>query len=100
MMNHKSIYRFDSSDGIGSGFGVPGSNGDAEPLMEPDEDDKTNAKQQCVAALWDEGSSYYINRAYRESVLCYAEVIGMHTDESQFHSSPKNDGLLAALYGN
>jgi len=100
MMNHKSMYGFDSSDGIDSGFGAPGSGGDAEPLMEPDEDDETNAKRQRVAALRDEGRSYYINGAYRESVLCYTEAIGVHTDEFQFHSSPKNDETLAALYGN
>jgi len=99
MKNQKSMYGF-GGEGVDGGFGTSGV-GDAQPSMVPDEDDETNAKRQRVTALRDQGRSYYINGAYRDSVLCYTEAIGVHADEFQFHnSSPKNDETLAALYGN
>ena len=68
--------------------------------MEPDEDEETNVKRQRVASLRDEGRSFYINGAYRESVLCYTEAIGVHTDNFTSYANTSNDDTLAALYGN
>lgn len=67
--------------------------------IEPDEDEETNAMRQRVATLRDEGRSYYINGAYMESVLCYTEAIGVHTNNAQYAPS-NSDDTLAALHGN
>jgi len=87
---------------------------DSPPTMidvddDDDDDDtydneETNAKREQVATLRDEGRTYYINGAYRDSVLCYTEAISVHTNGVHFvHLSSnitKNDLTLAALFGN
>ncbi|KAL9189026.1 hypothetical protein ACHAXT_011516 [Thalassiosira profunda] len=90
----------------GHGFS-PGRGGEASGAAasaqgtEPDDGAAAAERRQRVAALRDEGRTYYINGAYRESVLCYTEAVGVH-------SAPHNGALphgvadetLAALYGN
>jgi tetratricopeptide (TPR) repeat protein len=67
-----------------------------------DDDEEINVKHQHVAALRDEGRTYYINGAYRNSVLSYTAAISAHTNNVQFDhlQSTKNDSTLAALFGN
>ncbi|EJK48019.1 hypothetical protein THAOC_33220, partial [Thalassiosira oceanica] len=63
-----------------------------------DADDGDDARRSRVAGLRDEGRAYYINGAYRESVLCYTEAIRVHSGDRP--SPPTDDETLAALYGN
>jgi len=70
-----------------------------ESNLTPD-DGQGNAKRQQVAMLRDEGRSYYINGAYRDSVLRYTEAASVHTDNFQVLHNTANDETLAALYGN
>lgn len=73
-----------------------------DDITEVAEDDEQGlAQRQQVSLLRDEGRSYYINGAYKESVLKYTDAIKVHTDNKpNHHNNTANDNTLAALYGN
>jgi len=64
------------------------------------DEEQDTAKRQQVSLLRDEGRSFYINGAYKESVLKYTEAIRVHTDNYSERINNGNDNTLAALYGN
>ncbi|KAL7438984.1 hypothetical protein ACHAXH_004791 [Discostella pseudostelligera] len=86
--------------GGGSDADLP-SNGHHVTKMSGDkvgeEDDEDSIQRKRVAELRDEGRTFYIIGAYRDSVMCYTEAVRLQT--THFHYL-KNDAILAALYGN
>lgn len=84
----KSFYGFDDATSVQDD--ITEISGDGEEDL---------AKRQQVSLLRDEGRSYYINGAYKESVLKYTEAIRVHT-ENKPHNSNADDNTLAALFGN